>query len=452
MKGEGIMKGAFLLGAGALFSKILGAVYRIFLTLLVGGYGLGLYQMIFPLYTLLLDFSGTGVPSALSKIISSKEKQDRKVLSKHYLLVAIRILTIFGMVFSVLMALLSRAISSAQGNLEVMLGYVFLSPSVFLVAIISCFRGYFQGQMNMKPTAISQVIEQSVKLVLGLFFAYLFRANIPLAVASCTGAITISELVALIYLYLLYKRDSKGILVDKATIKSQFFVRAKEILKVTFPITIVGIMLPISHVIDSFVVVNVLSTHTNSATALYGLLGGVVCTVIGLPVSVCYGISTATIPSVSACKTQEEKQKNAVNSILLTTAVSFLFYILTFIFAPLIVKILFSSLSQGEKGVAISLLRLTAPCVMLLSLVQTTNAVLIGKGKFYLPVISMATGVIIKTAMEIILMSSPKISVMGGGLALNACYFFICLINLIMIKVKGKTSESSIAYHRQFSS
>lgn len=452
MKNEGIIKGAFLLGAGALFSKILGAVYRIFLTLLVGGYGLGLYQMIFPLYTLLLDFSGSGVPSALSKIISGKNEVDRKALSKQYLLVAIRILSVFGLIFTILMAILSRVISKAQGNLEVAISYVFLSPSVFLVAIISCFRGYFQGQMNMKPTAISQIIEQSVKLVLGLFFAYLFRGNVANAVAGATGAITVSELIALIYLYMLYKKDSNGIIIDKSAIKSDFSIKAKEILKVTFPITIVGIMLPISHVIDSFVVVNVLSTHTQSATALYGLLGGVVCTIIGLPVSICYGISTATIPSVSASKTLEQKKENATNSILLTTAIAFPFYILTFIFAPLVVGLLFSSLSLAEKNVTISLLRLTAPCVMLLSLVQTTNAVLIGSGKFYIPVISMASGVLIKTALGIILMLNPKLSVMGGGIALIACYFFICLINLIVINVKGKTSESSIAYRRQYSS
>lgn len=447
-----MVKGAFLLGAGALFSKILGAIYRIGLTFLLGGYGLGLYQMIFPLYTLLLDFSGAGVPNAISKIISSKEQVDRKKCSAEYLMVAVKILSVFGLIFTILMALLSKIISSAQGNLQVTLGYIFLSPSVFLVAIISCFRGYFQGQMNMKPTATSQVIEQGVKLVFGLIFAYLFRANVAFAVAGATGAITLSELVALFYLYLLYRRDRLGVEVDKNRVKENFSIYAKEILRVTFPITIVGIMLPISHVIDSFVIVNVLSTHTSSATSLYGILGGVVCTVISLPVSVCYGISTSSIPSVSSAKSLQEKKDRANSGILLTTAVSFPFYLAVLIFAPLIVNVLFPSLGVGEKFIAINLLRITAPSVMLLSLVQTSNAVLIGKGKLYFPVLSMAIGVIIKTMLNVFLMADPKISVRGGGIALIACYFSICLINLIVINVKGRKSESSNAYRRQYAS
>ena len=71
IKNNSILKGAAFLGLGAFFSKILGAVYRVPLTNLLGGYGLGLYQMVFPVYSLLLDFSGSGVPSALSVLIAS---------------------------------------------------------------------------------------------------------------------------------------------------------------------------------------------------------------------------------------------------------------------------------------------------------------------------------------------------------------------------------------------
>jgi stage V sporulation protein B len=301
----------------------------------------------------------------------------------------------------------------------------------------------------MKPTATSQVIEQGVKLVFGLIFAYLFRANVAFAVAGATGAITLSELVALFYLYLLYRRDRLGVEVDKNRVKENFSIYAKEILRVTFPITIVGIMLPISHVIDSFVIVNVLSTHTSSATSLYGILGGVVCTVISLPVSVCYGISTSSIPSVSSAKSLQEKRDRANSGILLTTAVSFPFYLAVLIFAPLIVNVLFPSLGVGEKFIAINLLRITAPSVMLLSLVQTTNAVLIGKGKLYFPVLSMAIGVIIKTMLNVFLMADPKISVRGGGIALIACYFVAVMINFIILTLKGTENASKTTYRRQ---
>ncbi len=445
-------KGAISLGAGAFLSKILGAGYRIFLTAIIGGYGLGLYQMIFPLYTLLLDFSGAGVPSALSKIISGKAEKDRATLAKEYLSVAVKILSIFGSVFTVLMIILSGVFSRAQGNIDARVGYVFLSPSVFLVAIISCFRGYFQGQMNMTPTAISQVIEQSVKLFLGLIFAYLMRFNVAMAVAGATFAITLSELIALIYLYAVYKRQNKGEKLKNYYQKELFVLRAKEIIKVTLPITLIGIMIPLSHVIDSLVIVNVLSLHEQNPTALYGLLSGVVHTVIGLPVAVCYGISTVSIPSVSSVKTLREKLDKAKDGMLLTTAIAFPCFLIALLFAPQIISILFRNLSEVEKRVSVSLLRITSPCILLLSLVQTTNAVLIGKNKYYLPLISMGIGIIVKTVTEITLMSVPKISVYGGGIAVIACYFCVCLINLIMIFFKGSNRESKNAISRQYAS
>ena len=79
-----LIKGASILGVGAFLAKILGAVYRIPLTNLLGGYGIGLYQMIFPVYALLLDFSGAGLPSALSHIIA-KEQFDKDKKAREYL-------------------------------------------------------------------------------------------------------------------------------------------------------------------------------------------------------------------------------------------------------------------------------------------------------------------------------------------------------------------------------
>ena len=131
VRSDGIVKGAFFLGLGTFVSKLLGAIYRIPLTNLIGSFGLWLYQMVFPVYALLLDFSGAATPSALSKLISSSLKEERNKNAYAYLQTAIRLFCLVGLAFSLLMVVLCRPLSKLQGNQNAYLGYLFLSPSIF---------------------------------------------------------------------------------------------------------------------------------------------------------------------------------------------------------------------------------------------------------------------------------------------------------------------------------
>ena len=167
---DGIIKGAFSLGVGAFICKILGAFYRIPLTNLLGSYGLGLYQMVFPVYALLLDFSGAGLPSALSRIIAMQENKD--IASKRLLKSSIKLFLTLGIFACIFMALFSKTISILQGNESASVAYLFLSPAIAFVSVISCFRGYFQAYLDMRPTAISQIIEQVVNAIVSVWAAY----------------------------------------------------------------------------------------------------------------------------------------------------------------------------------------------------------------------------------------------------------------------------------------
>ncbi len=444
MNEKSMLKQALVLSTGAFIAKIIGALYRIPLTNLLGGEGLGLYQMVFPLYCVLLDFAGAGVPSALSKIISFERGNEYKC-ARDVLNVSVRALSIAGAVFSVLMMTLALPISELQGNADAYLGYVFLSPSVFFVSVISCFRGYFQGLMNMKPTAVSQIIEQTVKLVFGLLFCYVFLPNVPLAVGGATLAVSLSEFVALIFLIAVYVKSKKKIGVAYFYDKSEFLPRLKKIISYTIPVTLIGIAIPLSQVADSFLVVNILNAYRNDATVLYGLLSGTVTTVINLPVAVCYGVATVAIPMISGAKDENERRKNSERSVLITLIFSIPCAIVCAVFSPSIVKILFGRLNAAERTVTQNLLRLTSVNVIFLSLLQTSNALLIGKGKPYYPLISMGVGVAVKTALNLILLRIPEINIYGGGIAVIACYFIATLINFILngsLRVKDENQKS----------
>ena len=447
-----ILKGAATLGVGAFLAKLLGAVYRIPLTNLLGGLGLGLYQMVFPIYCVLLDFSGAGVPQALSKLIASSPQAERLSTARKYLCAALKLLCVLGLSATILMIIFSKKLSLMQGDADARLSYVALAPAVFLVALLSCFRGYFQGLMNMKPTAISQVIEQIVKLVLGLTFARAFLPSVPKAVAGATLAISFSELFALIYLYFVYRKHKRKfpLLIGKR--KGDFRALSINLVKITVPITLVGIIIPLSQVVDSFLIINLLSVYAENATSLFGLLSGVAMTVINLPVSICYGIATVAVPAVSQGENEFQKNKNAIKTIFLTLLVAFPCTLFLAVFSPFVVRLLFSRLSVSEKSIAINLIRLCSPCVVLMSILQTLNAVLIGKGKLYCPIISLSCGVLVKTVLNVTLLKNPNLNVYGGGIALIACYFTVCLINLIMIFSFKVKHVSKKACNRQYAS
>lgn len=448
-----MFSGAAILGVATLLAKLLGALYRIPLTNLIGSKGLGLYQTVFPVYALLLEFSGAGVPNAMAKIIASYRGYDRELYAKKILKTSLLFFAGLGCVFSVLIAIFSRTLATAQGNEGATLAYLYLSPSVLLVCLICCFRGYFQGFANMMQTAISQIVEQTVKLFAGLYFARLFLPNVERSVAGATLAITLSEAVALIGIIIAYVVKVKRQRLPAVKLcRREFFVSFKEIIVFALPIAFIGVILPVSKVIDSFIIVNFLSEFSTDATGIYGVFSGVVTTVIGLPVAVCYGISAVSVPIVSA-EGEKDKRGFAVKAILLTLALSLPSAFLCFALAPFIVNFLFGNLSLAHKTLSVNLLKTCSPSVVLLSLLQTLNGILIGKGELKKPMISMAAGVSLKTVIELFTLKLPEIGIYGAAIGSIACYFVANLINLSMvfpIKFKRNKNESLSAHGRRY--
>ena len=188
------IKGAATIAAGGFIAKIIGALYRIPLTNLIGGHGLGLYQMVYPVYCLLLTVSATGIPSSIAKLTA--ERLGKGEGDKPLFRTAMKLFLLIGLIGTALMCMLAPLLSRAQGSEEVRAGYYALAPSVLLVSAISVFRGWFQGKNKMLPTAVSEITEQVIKVGFGLLFAYLYRGNVQkavvfllLAVFTCIGVL-----------------------------------------------------------------------------------------------------------------------------------------------------------------------------------------------------------------------------------------------------------------------
>ena len=190
---ESFIKGALILSIGGLFAKILGALYRIPLTNIVGSYGMGLYQLVFPPYILFLTVAQCGVPVALSKLIAEKNQLGKPAEGKKVFNFALLILGVLGALCAVVMASLSKNIANWQGNDETAMAFVIVAPALLFVPLTNVLKAYFQGNMNMTPSGVTTVIEQIVKLAVGLTCAVHFMPDVQKAVMGAVFAITVSE-------------------------------------------------------------------------------------------------------------------------------------------------------------------------------------------------------------------------------------------------------------------
>lgn len=433
-KGE-FIKGAVWIAFGGFTAKVIGALYRIPLTNLIGGKGLGLYQMIYPVYCLLLTVSATGIPSSIAKLTAERIAKGGSGVGVFKR--AMKLFLLIGGAGSIVMLLIAPFLSKAQGIQEVMGGYFTLSPSVFLVSAISVFRGYFQGKNKMYPTAVSEITEQTVKVGFGLLFAYLYRGNIEKAVVYLLLSVSISELFSLLLMCFFYKREQKkGIKRENA----EGSIAMKAILRLSIPVTFSAIILPISSLLDSMLVPRLLGRYTSDAVTLFGLFAGGAVTVINLPVSICYGIAAASVPSVASAKKKEVK-KRIFFALGITALVGVVSFLGLYFFADM-ATIIFRSLKGEELAILIKLIKSFSISALTLSCVQTLSACLTAQGKPQYAAISMLIAMIVKTVCYLFWLRKPQISIFGLAWASNISYLVAFLVNLLYnLRVAKKAQE-----------
>ncbi len=435
---QSFIKGAIIISIGGFVSKLLGAIYRVPLTNFLGGVGMGIYQMVYPLYCILLTVSASGIPTGVARLISSgngsgAEKQ------------AFLLYGAIGVIGTFLMFMLSAPLASVQQEPAIKLCCIMLCPSVFFVSVLSIVRGYFQGRGNMYPTAVTEISEQLIKVILGCILAYAFRSNLPLAVASTLFAVTVSEIfstaIALVWYF------KKRAIQPLYKIRS---VRYSAIMKYTVPLTLTAIALPVSQLIESIIAVRLLRGMTDNATALFGIFSGCAVTIVNLPVSVTYGLAAASVPQISPLAEKGDidgaKQK-AYKSLLITFAISVPAAIALFAFAPVAVKLIFSSLGGDEKTLLVSLVRIMAVNSVTLSLVQTSSACLTSLGSPLKSTITQWVSAFFRVALTAVLIKYTNLSITGAAISANCSYLVAALINFWYIikekKNKGERNENN---------
>ncbi len=443
MKKSSYFKGALTVSAGALVSKALGALYRIPLTALLGDAGMGVYQMVFPLYCMLLTVSSGGIPTGIARIISSNQCP----FVERY---ALRVFACAGLLGATAMFAAAAPLAAAQGEPAVALCCKVMCPSVLFVSVISVVRGYFQGRGNMLPTAVTEVSEQLLKVVAGLILCYVYRHDATHAVIAAVFAVTFAEALSAVYAFALYSSSPKP--------RSPLFHASKNcyklILEYTLPLTLTAIALPACQLAESIVVVGVLREHITGATALWGIFSGCAVTLVNLPVSLTYGLAAAGVPRISPVAQSgdnEGAKRLALNSVVSTFAVSAPCAVALAAFAPMVCGMLFGSLSPSSRDLLVTLVRVMSVNAVSLSLVQTSSACLASLGMPLVSTFSQWLSGGLRILLSWLLTAFTPLSIVGAAVSANVCYLVAVLINIwyiIRCKNDGRRNSARTVFGR----
>ncbi|MBQ9297992.1 MAG: polysaccharide biosynthesis protein [Clostridia bacterium] len=445
LKKESFMQGVFAIMMSQVLIKILGLVYKLYLTNKegFGDSGNAIYSSGFQIYALLLTLSSVGVPNAISKLVSERLAIGDAKGAHRIFKVAFVIFSFIGGIGTLILFYNAKYISNTMLQIpEAEYTLIALSPSIFFVSISSVIRGYFNGRQNLKATANSQTIEQLFKTALTIaivaFIAKISSSNTILMAAGANLATTFSTFFSFSYLYLYYANRKNEIAADIKFTTHHKKIRIKEIgykiLSASIPISLSSLMTVITKNIDAVTVVSGLKNFMSDelAKAQYGILSGKVDTLIALPLAFNIAFATALVPSISSAMAQGNigKAKEKIEySLLITMLIALPCTVGMFIFAKPILNLLFPNANRGEL-----LLQISSLTLVFTLLTQTINGALHGFGKTMVPAISLVFGVIAKLIINIILIPIPNFGVYGAAIGSVICNMIVFFIEIIVLK------------------
>lgn len=453
MRKRSFIEGAALLAFAGLLAKVMGAIFRIPLTYIIGAEGMGLYQMAYPIYSFLLIISSAGLPVAISKMVSERMAHGDYQGAHRIFSISLALLACLGLFTSVVLMAFSGTVSAALGNPKSVYSMLAIAPALFFVSLLSAFRGYFQGMQMMGPTALSQIVEQSGKLFMGLFLAWLLAGRgVEFGAAGAILGVTLGEIAALALLLGIYRREKKSLGKDAAGRALKGNAEAgdggsrRDIIRglvgIAVPVTVGASLMPLVGLIDSAMVVNRLMSIGESgtgtlytveeATRLYGLLTAYANPLINFPAVLTMALAMSIVPSISeslALGHGKEVAHKAAVAIRLTLILGLPAGIGMSVLAHPIIRLLYRALDDGQAALAGNLLSVLSFGVVFLTLVQALTGILQGINRAAVPVKNLAIGALFKVFTTYTLMGIPRINVMGAAVGTVVCYAVASLLD-----------------------
>ncbi|WP_368657509.1 oligosaccharide flippase family protein [Metabacillus halosaccharovorans] len=447
-----LLRGTFVLTLGTYISRILGMIYLIPFAAMVGTNGGGLFQTGYAQYTIFLSIATAGFPAAVSKFVSKYNAVGDYETSRRMFKAGIFVMLATGFIaFAILymlapqFAIMSLAENELNGITveDATLVIRMVSIALIVVPLMSLIRGFFQGHQSMGPTAVSQVVEQLVRIVFLLASTYLImnvlNGGLVLAVGYATFAAFVGAIGGLIVLFIYWIRRKHTLLAMKEnvveTVSMPLGKMFREVFRYAGPFVFVGLAIPIYNYIDT-VTFNRAMLHVGNDQSytmdMYSVLLLYVPKLVMIPVSLATAFGLTLIPTITESFTNN-------NRVLLHKQIDQTLQLIMLLVLPAVVGLsilagpaynVFYAGTSEEIGKQI--LMWYAPVALLFSLFTVNAAILQGLNKQKLAVISLVIGIIVKLALNTTLIELYE--GVGSILATAAGYLVSLIYGFAMIK------------------
>ncbi len=440
MSGNKFLKGAAILGIAGIIVKIMGVFFRIPLTNWVGAEGISYYSSVYPIYTFFLILSTAGIPVAVSRMVSERIAVNNYGGAHKVFHTALWFLSLMGAAtFAVVYFGAGFIEAYVLKNEGTNMALQAIAPALFIVPVMSAYRGYFQGRQNMNPTAISQLAEQLFRVVVGLALAYyLIPSGYEAVSAGATFGCTAGAAAGLAVVVIIYMLNLPSIKKKIRRNRSKEELEStkaiiKRILIIAIPITIGASIMPLMSSIDSAVVMRRLQDtgwSLEESRKLWGLLGGYCNSLIGMPQVFTQAIVMSLVPAIAAgykVKNMQEVSNNSRFGMRAGMIVGFPCAVGMFVMAEPILHLLYTDKAEGTA--AAPLLMVMCVSIVFMSSLQTLTGILQGVDKQMLPVKNLAIGAVGKLVTTYVLVGIHAINVSGGPIGTIVAYAIATILN-----------------------
>jgi stage V sporulation protein B len=435
------LKGTLILTVSSIVVKVIGSLNWIILSRVLGGEGIGLYQMGFPIYLMAITLSSAGIPVAISIITAEKLAQKDFLGAKRVFNVSLRLLFVTGLVFASALFFGAHWLIDNHWIRDSRAYYsiIALAPAVFFVTFLASFRGYLQGWQIMTPTAASEIVEQLMRVVTMIVFANMFM---PHGLAYAAGGASMGAgvgafcaLLVLMWFYGRLKQKLKADLQQQNPLATRESARAiiSRLMRLALPVSMSSLMLPVVANLDLLIVPQRLEAagfHISQATEFFGYLTGMAVPLINLATIFTAAMTISLVPAIS-----ESRALNDVFGIRAKTRTAF--RVALIITCPCFVGMYFlaekiAALIYNAPGAADAIQTMSVG-ILLLGLHQISTGILQGLGRTSIPVINMILAAAVKVFLSWTLTAIPTLGIKGAAMATVVDFGLAAVLNMIFI-------------------
>ncbi len=497
MSGQSFIYGATVMMISTAIVKVIGAIFKLPLTSIIGVTGMGHFSVAYDLYVPIYTLAMAGLPVAISRIVAERLAQERYKDVRQNLKVVRRTFMTTGLAGFVIMLAASYPFVMLSGNRDSLLGVLVIAPSLLFCCIMSTYRGYYEGYKNMYPTAISSVVEALGKLIVGYAGALLtvtvakreYAASgtvfgkvvqvvtgdeakaleiaiAPYAAAAALLGITMGSALGALYLVIMHRRRGDTITPEQLEMSpdpDSARKTFKTLITIAIPVVLGSLTTNVASLIDVTMVQRQLAVvmeksgqtvrdmygagispemdNSTVVTMLYGCYKGVAYSIYNLVPTITQVLGVSAIPTLATAWAAKKKGevKSSVETVLKISAlIAMPCGIGIAAVSGDVLRLLYSAEKLNEIDIVVPILQTLGITAVFSGMMVPMTNMLQAIGKQTIPVRNIAIGALLKIVINYVLVGIPQVNIMGASIGTLVCYVYIFAANLYsLLKYSG---------------